>query len=436
MLCMSLASITVENYRAFRQRATFELRPFTLLFGYNSAGKSALSRLPKLLADSVLPRAPGDDGPLSLQSPAARGASFRDLVNRESDELKLALRFAKDPQHPNLPTHIDLDLRLHQRGRIEQHQIIGLRTRGDTEAAMLELQWIPERTPDGSVGWRYDVIAPPDLPAQPILLGGLLPARNWLPTRQLVGPLGGYADQLRSLEDRVLWLDATRAPAPRRVSVAQQPLDQLAANGSGAAEWLVWERLTGAGELTKAVTDFYLDQLEHHLDIETFGDQHALVLAPRGAPTARINLADTGEGMAQVLPVLVQSERSRAIARHKGWCLQILEHPELHLQPKLHVPLAEYLCRLAAGPAAPLTVIETHSELMLLQVRLALLEGWLTRDQVAVYWVRQEAGESTLVRAEFDELAMPRSGWPPDVFSAEVTMARRILRLQRKAEEP
>jgi AAA15 family ATPase/GTPase len=41
---MALSSYMVENYRPFAERTTIELRPLTLLFGYNSAGKSALLR--------------------------------------------------------------------------------------------------------------------------------------------------------------------------------------------------------------------------------------------------------------------------------------------------------------------------------------------------------------------------------------------------------
>lgn len=436
MLVMSLSSLSVEHYRAFRKRATLALRPLTLLFGYNSAGKSSLARLPKLLADSVLPRAVGDNGPLALKSLAARDASFTDLVNRDSEELALALHFQENPQRRELPTHIDLRLRFLQKGRLEQHLIFGLRAGHDVEHAELDLSWIPESTADGGVGCLYEVSAPADSAAQEIPFVGLLPPENRLPPQPLEVLLGGYAEQLRSLGERVLWLDATRAPAPRRVTVKQQPIQQLAPDGSGAAEWLVWERLTGPGEITRTVTDFYLRCLEHHIDVEPFGEQHALVMAPQSASTSRINLADTGEGMAQVLPVLVQTELARAITRKKGWCIQILEHPELHLQSKIHVPLARHLCQVASGEHAPLTLIETHSELVLLQVRLALLEGWLKRDKVAVYWVRQENGESTLERVEFDELAHPRSGWPPDVFSAEVDLARKILRKQRQQEEP
>ena len=52
---MRLARFSVENYRAFVDRAEFALRPLTLLFGYNSAGKSALARLLPIIGASSSP---------------------------------------------------------------------------------------------------------------------------------------------------------------------------------------------------------------------------------------------------------------------------------------------------------------------------------------------------------------------------------------------
>ena len=48
-----LNAFSVENYRSFRDRATVELRPITLLLGRNSSGKSSLTRFIPLLQQSM-----------------------------------------------------------------------------------------------------------------------------------------------------------------------------------------------------------------------------------------------------------------------------------------------------------------------------------------------------------------------------------------------
>ena len=85
---MRLRSFTVEGFKAFAEETAVELRPLTLLYGYNHVGKSALLRVLPLLADSVSALS----GPLALQSEAARDASFSSLVSQLVD--RPTIRFA------------------------------------------------------------------------------------------------------------------------------------------------------------------------------------------------------------------------------------------------------------------------------------------------------------------------------------------------------
>jgi hypothetical protein len=54
-LAMRLTDFFVENYQSFVGRTTIELRPLALLFGYNSAGKSAALRVLPLAAHRSFP---------------------------------------------------------------------------------------------------------------------------------------------------------------------------------------------------------------------------------------------------------------------------------------------------------------------------------------------------------------------------------------------
>ena len=78
-------------------RVEVELRPLTLFFGYNSAGKSALIRALPLLRDSTR-----SDllGPLDLDSETVRGAL--------SDRGKVFIRFGppNEIQQEAMPSHL------------------------------------------------------------------------------------------------------------------------------------------------------------------------------------------------------------------------------------------------------------------------------------------------------------------------------------------
>lgn len=82
-----LRAITVENYRCFRDPFRLELRPLTLVYGWNNAGKSTAARLVRLLGASVeaSARAPLD---------APGDATYRDLVWKPAVTKPGPLRFS------------------------------------------------------------------------------------------------------------------------------------------------------------------------------------------------------------------------------------------------------------------------------------------------------------------------------------------------------
>lgn len=74
---MALTGLSFQNYKAFPGTESIEIRPLTILIGRNSSGKSAIARLPLLLAASFSKHA---QAPLALEVEGVDfGASFVDL---------------------------------------------------------------------------------------------------------------------------------------------------------------------------------------------------------------------------------------------------------------------------------------------------------------------------------------------------------------------
>ena len=82
---MRLARVSAENYRAFVDPVSLELRPLTLLFGYNSAGKSALLRLLSILGASS---SPNQTSPLALDARPRREAPRFAICSRARAHLQ------------------------------------------------------------------------------------------------------------------------------------------------------------------------------------------------------------------------------------------------------------------------------------------------------------------------------------------------------------
>jgi predicted ATPase len=163
-------------------------------------------------------------------------------------------------------------------------------------------------------------------------------------------------------------------------------------------------------------------------------DHFSIVLAPLGAKSGvEVPIVDTGEGMAQVLSVIVLGSLAGTGRLGRDPVLAI-EHPELHLHPAVHADLASFFCDLSHSASGPTVVIETHSENFLLRVQRAIAATEISPEHVVVHWVRGlEDGRSVVDTIVFDEAARPQgSGWPPGVFSEDTEQAKEILRLRRE----
>ncbi len=151
---------------------------------------------------------------------------------------------------------------------------------------------------------------------------------------------------------------------------------QISPEGAGTLEALVADNLRER-QLSPAVSGWFERILDLRLDIEARSERFAFVLSPLSEPTLRVNLLDTGEGITQVLPIVVAIEKARLEGSRRR--LLALEQPELHLHPAVQRTLGDYLCEVAAATDPPTLVVETHSENVLLSVQLAALEGRISR---------------------------------------------------------
>jgi hypothetical protein len=86
---MELTGLSFDNYKAFAQREALELRPLTVLMGRNSSGKSAIARLPLLLARALSERA---QSPVDLDIDGVDfGGSFVDLIHNRTPHGSIGL---------------------------------------------------------------------------------------------------------------------------------------------------------------------------------------------------------------------------------------------------------------------------------------------------------------------------------------------------------
>lgn len=398
---MKLIEFQVENYRSFASRQTVVLRPLTLFFGRNSGGKSALLRFLPLLSESI--RA---DTVIELGGQVARGATWRDIVCRQN-------------RHPKLG--FTLSWQAGAQAATEKWII-----NGEFDGRSIGVDRVNLSTQGGPLLELIAADATDD--PQDALASLTLSHEQFTPF---------LPDELRvrraaQLRDGIDWLTGIRTSPPRIYPYAGAQPTRLRPDGSNAIDYVLYgQERPSVIPLAQEFGAFF-EPLGLRLRAEMVAESiFRLTLNALKSPEASVNLLDTGEGYAQVLPVLVALARTRQKRR-----ILCLEQPELHLHTHAQTVLASRL--IGAAIASPdldeqsSILVETHSEVVLASVQLAIARGELSPERVRVYWVEANAqGISQIYPVDFDVLGRPTSPVMVDAFAQAIQLGDELMKVRR-----
>lgn len=418
---MRLQSLALENYKSFDQRVEIEIRPLTLLFGYNNAGKSALVRSLPLLAAST--EEPGF-GELNLDSPVVRSASFSEIACKRTTrpEIAIGLTWTDGARKREYGFTIrDFD---------GVQRIISGRLHPD-QGGPISFDWDAQRAtkPDydhyvlNSNGAVTDCrIEFTGIVPKPALTNGQRAAFDTLETDLMRLSLGLH------------WLTALRQCPDRLEAMPNTRWIRVLPDGTGTSALLAQDA-EREGTLLALVSEWYRKATGHRLEILKGAIANrrlfSLVLIPETDAPIQIPMADAGEGMAQVVSVITLLARAK-LNQLSASDLMVVEHPELHLHPQAHVQLAELMCQTVAARDSPVCIVETHSESFLLSVQLAIARGEIPARDVMIYWVTQEKEcASTIQQITLDGRGYPEtSNWPPGVFREAAVLAKLLYEVR------
>ncbi|WP_435122573.1 DUF3696 domain-containing protein [Micromonospora tulbaghiae] len=406
---MSLRKIVLENYRCFRDRQEIELARVTVVLGKNNSGKSVLTRAPLVIATGF---GTTSSAPLDLDRLHPLPVDgFPDLIFEQSTHGRFTLGVEIEGRNPFA---MEATIRYVDEDRSAYVSDLRLGVRG--ESVEYRLQPAIELTEAGPI---YDIRRGREEPrTEPVPFEGLLPRSYFDSFAPLDRPRLGPIRFLSAYRDRPERQHRLPFGTPREVGE----------QGQGVYGILADDRARRSGELIERVNEL-LAHIVPDWRIEEIqaGPLWSTVLTRRGS-SIRVNLADAGTGLAQVLPILVQC----ALDELRGGDvkpLQIIEEPEMHLHPAAHAALADLYLDTARATGTRF-LVESHSETLLLRLRRRIAEGACAPDTVAVYVVNQQDGVSTAQRVAIDELGNLGTGWPDGYFSQDYQEARALATAQ------
>ncbi len=451
-------SVTLENFRCFRERQTVRLAPLTLLVGENSTGKTSfLAMLRALSTFAYAQRAP------DFKEPPYDLGSFDEIVHSRSDS----------GDHPE---SFEAGFTARQSGQSRTRRgrpyefCVTFAERGTAPVPIRRRiaagdTWVEDvlDTPSGySVRFgtprgTWSVVAPPWL-GVPIELGDQMylyyaldrallrvPPESQRENGFAVTPLGGSPevssddrDLLTRLENHIFQL--TGAPPFASAPVRSKPhrtYDPARPDRDPEGDYvpmyladLLRQQKESWNKLKKRIEKFGKSAgLFDGLSIRQFG--------PRASEPFQVqvrtggddpigpdrNLLDVGYGVSQVLPIVTELLRPDAADQH------LLQQPEVHLHPSAQAALGTLFCEVAAGGRQ--LIVETHSDHLMDRVRMDVRDGTtgLKPEDVSLLYFERNGLDVCIHSLRFDRLGnvldaprgyrsffmqeVDRSLWPP-----------------------
>jgi hypothetical protein len=142
------------------------------------------------------------------------------------------------------------------------------------------------------------------------------------------------------------------------------------------------------------------------------GEQYQLLIIDKNSKV-QVNIQDTGFGVSQVLPVIVES----IYAQRKSTIL--IEQPEIHLNPLVQANLSDLFIELTKDQNHQKQfIIETHSEHIINRIRRRIADDTIKNEDVNIFYFYKENGECkirTLTINDFGQI----EDWPEGFFEEE-----------------
>ncbi len=427
-------SITLENYRCFRDQQTARLAPLTLLVGENSTGKTSFLALIRALWDVAY----GQRIPDFKEEPYDLG-SFHEIANQPNEGSAASDYFmagfeakdkSEDPHEPRSPLHFETTFRklgtrpipirrLYRRGSNSIEELFG----------QDHLERIQIKTSRGS--WGLEIPQHPRFTR----VGGNLESDDYLTPlfvyvhlhfqgngseRGSLEPAEGspsfIEEDLEAIQDLLYSNDLppwhrpfasapVRSKPHRTYDPSRPTLDPegdyipMYLSGLYSRDPSTWQKLIERIERFGVDSGLFEKIVIRQLGRREGGPfQIEIRHAGSSSNQPHHNLIDVGYGISQVLPLVTE------LLREDAPKVLLLQQPEVHLHPSAQAALGSLFCEVVGEQRQ--IIVETHSDYILDRIRMDVRDGTtsLGADDVSILFFERGDRGVRIHSLRFDEL--------------------------------
>ncbi|MEW6092500.1 MAG: DUF3696 domain-containing protein [Chloroflexota bacterium] len=454
------AKLELVNFKAF-SKVRLDLKPITLLLGPNNSGKSSIIAALRLLIQTTESLDP--DVTLLLSGIMGDLGTYKDVVHGNHRgrpiEIEVAVssstsefdrleKQTEDPMEYWKASSRDLiQLRLSYKFRSKRREIILENTELRTSNKMLirtaysedsERQSI-EKLGDSEIpsnlkasisrGLRMQNFSPMPSPFFMLRENKDSALKEFLPEKEIEKRLR-IVSSLSRVVSRSLhhsdYIGGMRTPPSRLYSYTGEKRRRIGAVGENAANILMMDtRRTGSksANVAKRVSDWLSRaDIASDLRINPSSDSFYEIRVKHPKTDEEENLADVGLGNSQVLPVLIGGYN---LSRGSTF---LVEEPEIHLHPKAQSELGSFFLDLYNSGVQ--TVIETHSEHMIVRLQQYVADKKISPNDIQVYYIYSRDKEKIAKPLSLDYEGIFVEEWPEGFFPERLEEAKKLARIR------
>jgi len=163
-------------------------------------------------------------------------------------------------------------------------------------------------------------------------------------------------------------------------------------------------------------------RLAQDVSARSSGRGHFELWVKRFRSDEQVNIMDSGFGIPQVLPILLQSTYVPI-----GGTLMV-EQPEIHLHPRAQGDLGEFFIDFVANGERQ-AIIETHSENLVMRVQRLVAQGRkISHKDVMVYYIHPTRKGRRIVNLPIGPDGLFQEKWPRGFFEERLEDSRLIMK--------
>jgi hypothetical protein len=434
----------LNDFKAFHNER-IPLRPLTVLVGENNSGKSSVLAAIRLLAQTVQ----SDDSSISLKfdGPFGDFGSFRDVVhgNHRGRPMSLGLTvpllahpLGRTDRHIGASQSVSLSAefkyRLQRRETILKTAKLNLDQRNLLAVA---------RSNDGDRMTLTSVAGSAIPPAIRGQFSAALRMRNFVPslnsmmmrhrdsadTAAIVEKATKIERDMRrsfnsilSALEHVEVIGAMREPPARTYLHSGSVGSRIGVAGENWGSFVAFaEYGRSRKNYMPAVTAWIRKAgIAKNLEVAWLSDRHFELVVQHPVTGERENISDVGRGTSQVLPVIIGGYRLNQGDTY------LVEEPEIHLHPRAQAALGDYFLDLTKRGVQ--TLLETHSEYLVMRLQQHVASGALSADDVVFYYVGASEDGKTLTKLTLNDEAVFEKSIPGGFFPQRMQEATGLAR--------